>query len=345
MKEKILSLYLQKYPLSDISKLLDISLEEVDLLLKENYIIDSKYRIRDKTIAFRNGVLYFLEQKCSATNAAKYWGVTPTSFCKYLKQLGIPAVNHQNETKFNENIFDNIDTEEKAYWLGFIFADGSISKKETILKQRYQFELSLTSSDTEHLDKFNKFMGHIKNNVKQGTVKLNGKTFKRCRWIINNKHLWQQLNNLGCVPQKSLILQFPNIPETLKRHFIRGYFDGDGSLGIYETKYNPKIQCSLLGTKDMLDNILFLSNINASLKQDKRHSEFTYEFKLVSAKAISFLNYIYKDSTIYLNRKYEKYLDSCRFWEKSQKLLQSNIGEDCDVNTEITIESNTSIAS
>lgn len=95
----------------------------------------------------------------------------------------------------------------------------------------------------------------------------------------------------------------------------------------------------------MLDNILSLSNIITSLRHDKRHSESTYEFELVSAKAISFLNYIYKDSTIYLNRKYEKYLDSCRFWEKSQKLLQSNIGESCDANTEITIESNTSIAS
>lgn len=188
-------------------------------------------------------------------------------------------------------------------------------------------------------------MGHIKDNVTQGTVKLNGKTFNRCRWIINNKHIWQQLNSLGCVPQKSLILKFPIISEKLQRHFIRGYFDGDGSLGIYETKYNPKIQCSLLGTKDMLDKILTLSNIDINLRRDKRHSEYTYEFELVSTKAITFLNYIYKDSTIYLTRKYKKYLDSCRFWEKSQKLLQSNIGESCNANTEITIESNESIAS
>ena len=71
----------------------------------------------------------------------------------------------QNKTKFNENIFDCIDTEEKAYWLGFIFADGSIRSNGSFI-----FELSLKGSDINHLHKFNTFMGHIKDNVKIGKV-------------------------------------------------------------------------------------------------------------------------------------------------------------------------------
>ena len=69
-----------------------------------------------------------------------------------LQENGIEVINYQNLTKFNENVFDSIDTEEKAYWLGFIFADGYISLKGN------SFELSLKGSDSEHLDKFNKFM-------------------------------------------------------------------------------------------------------------------------------------------------------------------------------------------
>lgn len=144
-----------------------------------------------------------------------------------LKAKGIEIINHQNETKFNEHIFDVIDTEEKAYWLGFIFADGYISSRDN------GFELSLKGSDIEHLHKFNKFMEHNKDNVKLGEVKNKDKTFLRCRWGIVNKHLWNTLNNLGCTPRKSLTLQFPNISEELEIPFIRGYFDGDGCLSYY----------------------------------------------------------------------------------------------------------------
>lgn len=184
-------------------------------------------------------------------------------------------------------------------------------------------------------------MQHESDNVKTGEVMLNGKKFKRCRWSICNKHLWNVLNELGCTPNKSLTLLFPKLNSDMKRHFIRDYFDGDGSLGIY----NNKFQCSCLGTQNMLDNILNDLNITVTYHHDKRHSEQTYSFQLTSQKGMDFLHYIYKDSTIYLQRKYDKYLDICRLWEKSHKLSQSNIGEVCDDNPEITVETKESTAS
>ena len=97
-------------------------------------------------------------------------------------------------------------------------------------------------------------MEHNKDNVKLGQVTLNGKSFTRCRWNISNKHLWNSLNTLGCTPRKSLTLQFPDInifssPELVK-HFIRGYFDGDGCLSYYKDSLKPAI--SLLGTPEFL---------------------------------------------------------------------------------------------
>lgn len=117
-------------------------------------------------------------------------------------------INKQNRVKFNEHIFDVIDTEEKAYWLGFIFADGSISSNpiKGEKKARYVFEISLKGDDSYHLEKFNKFMEYDGNNVKVSNSKCGGKLFKRCRWMIANKHLWETLNSYGCVPNKSLTL-------------------------------------------------------------------------------------------------------------------------------------------
>ena len=96
----------------------------------------------------------------SCSKIATQFGVTTVTISKHLKRSGIEIINKQNRTKFNESIFDIIDNEEKAYWLGFIFADGYISSSplRSDKKSRYDFEISLKASDVDHLHKFNKFM-------------------------------------------------------------------------------------------------------------------------------------------------------------------------------------------
>ena len=79
--------------------------------------------------------------------------------------------------------------------------------------------------------------------------------------VIGNKHMRDSLISKGCVPNKSLILKFPSeeiLPKELQRHFIRGYFDGDGTIGLYpHSKTNPKLEESLLivGTKPFLEKV------------------------------------------------------------------------------------------
>lgn len=225
--EKIKTLYLiDGLSCTKISKEVGISTSTISSFLKRNGI---------EVVNKQNKLLFNLdkdiipkyEQGISLSKLAKEYHTSVQTLSKKLKAKGIEIINHQNETKFNKHIFDVIDTEEKAYWLGFIFADGYISSRDN------SFELSLKGSDIEHLHKFNKFMEHNKDNVKLGEVKNKDKTFLRCRWGIVNKHLWNTLNNLGCTPRKSLTLQFPNIPEELEIPFIRGYFDGDGCLSYY----------------------------------------------------------------------------------------------------------------
>lgn len=278
----------------------------------------------------------------SLTEMGKRENVDRRTLSKHFKELGIEIVNKQNRSKFNEHIFDVIDTEEKAYWLGFIFADGYISSsplRENV-KSIYLFELSLGLKDQEHLEKFSKFMEYEKPLIVD--------TF-RCRFTLANKHLWTTLNNYGCTPNKSPTLKFPNISENLINHFIRGYFDGDGCITrhINSKTVTPRIE--VLGTMDVLKNILKYSDTEAVIEHDSRHSEETLFLRWTKDQGVKFINYIYSDSTIYLNRKYKLYQffkNGSRSVEEFTELLSGNIGETPEMdNPEITEETKGSLVS
>ena len=188
-------------------------------------------------------------------------------------------------------------------------------------------------------------MEHNKDNVKLGEVKYKDKTFLRCRWGITNKHLWNTLNNLGCTPRKSLTLQFPNISEKLEIPFIRGYFDGDGCLSYYQkTKILPK--ASFLGTRQFLvkiQAILNNFNIKSSLVKDSR-MENTLVLNISSTNSLDFLDLVYSNSSIYLDRKYKRYkiFKTCRSKQECLELLAGENGEGCDVNLVVNEDSNES---
>ena len=266
--------------------------------------------MQEKLKYYANLADEFLNSSISLTQMAKREKTTRQTLAKYFKMLGVEIVNKQNRLKFDNTIFDSIDTEEKAYWLGFIFADGYISSSplEESKKPKYTLEVSLKASDFQHLNKLNSFMKYEKNGVKIQDAKCGNIVCKRCRWSITNKHLWETLNNYGCTPRKSLTLKFPNESifksKDLIRHFIRGYFDGDGCFTRYLNTNTVSPHIELLGTKEFLNRIIYHSNINVSFKHDKRHTEFTWSLEYHKDDGIKLINYLYKDSTIYLNRKY-----------------------------------------
>ena len=112
---------------------------------------------------------------------AKILNVNRTTIQRHLKKLGLSTPNYHNELKFDNTVFDNINTEEKAYWLGFLYADGSISSTNNSV------ELSLKGEDAEHLNKYKQFLKHSAE-VKTGTSKCNGKMFSRCRFCVTDKY-------------------------------------------------------------------------------------------------------------------------------------------------------------
>ena len=245
------------------------------------------------------------EQK-SGHQIANELGVNYTTVHRWLRKLGLNLPNFHNELKFDNTVFDTIDTEEKAYWLGFMYADGYVSKNGVTV------ELSLKGDDREHLEKFRDFL-HNKNEVRMGKSKCEGKEFSRCRLTMTDKHFHDALIDKGCVPNKSLILTFPEMSifnsEELVRHFVRGYVDGDGCVyfGQGYATFN------IVGTKEFLDSIIQLyPNINFYIRhKDKRHPNSNTYFIVVGGKgAAKFGDILYKDATIYLQRKYDKFIEN-----------------------------------
>lgn len=175
----------------------------------------------------------------------------------------------------------------------------------------------------------------------------------RCRVMLANKHFWSTLNSYGCVSRKSLVLQFPPkeifASKELLRHFIRGYFDGDGCFSRHVHTHVVSPVVGLLGTKEFLEEVLAVSSINGKYTHDKRHSENTFSLSYSKDDGILFINYLYNNSSIYLDRKYklfEFFKNGSRSVKEFAELLSGNIGEASEMgNTEINSETKESESS
>ena len=332
-----------KGTITEISRLHNVKKETIIAKLTElGYIIKKGCTLKS-VIGLKNAVEEYIatiNNKPSLTKIASKYGIKRQTLSNRLKELGYTIINYQNITKFNEHIFDVINSEEKAYWLGFIYADGYIDANCNC------FELSLKSSDSEHLYKFNKFMEYEGDNVKFDSVKCNGKICGRARWYITNKHLWNTLNSLGIIPNKSLKLVFPNIDifvsKDLIKHFIRGYVDGDGCIS-YNDPQHKHMNIGLLGTYDFLMEVQ--NYIPSSLHKLQKHNN-VYNLVINGSAGYKVVKYLYENSTISLSRKYEKYLEYCRLYEESYKELSGNIGKTPEMeNPEINSETKKSESS
>lgn len=216
--------------------------------------------------------------------------------------------------KYNKDYFNKIDTAEKAYWLGFLYADGCINELVKNGKtQSMNLELTLADIDKEHIVKFAQA---IETNVpiKQKIITHKGKQYISNRIIISSTKMCKDLCDLKCVPNKTYNVRLPDatiIPNHFMRDFLRGFFDGDGC--IHNKKNQTGLSVSFSGMECMLKDIVeFLVknkiiNVIPKIYKDKRSNACSF-FIYGNNNSRDFLDYIYKDSTVYLDRKYQLYI-------------------------------------
>ena len=215
--------------------------------------------------------------------------------------------------EINEDFFKNIDTEEKAYFLGLFFADGCnfIPKDK---KSSTKVIISLQEEDKYILEHLNKLI-YIKNpKPLEFSPKKKESHQNQYKFITHSKKISNDLSELGAVPRKARVLKFPELENHLLHHFVRGYFDGDGSIYLSAKRKrkgvsSPSFRCSICGTKDFNSRLSeFLNKINVSCRIEEHNN--SYILRIIgNQNCIKFLNWIYKDNTLCLKRKNQKYVN------------------------------------
>lgn len=218
----------------------------------------------------------------------------------------------------NYDFFKNIDTEEKAYWFGFIASDGWINVNCSTNSGCVGIELQ--SGDINHLKKFNKSIGgNYKITERDRLCEISTKssgTIRECCIRVFSIDMVNDLINIGITATKTHDFTFPTwLNDDLYCAFIRGYFDGDGCVRTRTRKLaSGKIAeypvCDVVSAnKDFLDTLreFLYQNLGicSYIYVDKNcHRLYIHK----NEHTLKFLNYIYKNANIYLDRKYNKYL-------------------------------------
>jgi hypothetical protein len=212
------------------------------------------------------------------------------------------AIYHVDRT-----FFDDIDNERKAYWYGFLAADGSVCTSH----KKYSLNLELKYSDQKHIQLFK---SHIQSDhpILIRTINLNGKRHKSARVSIGNKHLAETLISLGIIPGRYKTFQFPDhLATSLYPHFIRGYYDGDGSLTFNRRGNSISPMFSITANRRFLASVQSILMTHCNLSKTKfTTKEMTEVVGLVygGPQIIRILNYLYQTATVFLARKHKRYL-------------------------------------
>lgn len=207
---------------------------------------------------------------------------------------------------YNSTFFDKIDTELKAYLLGYLVADGCITIEERWERpsniHRIQFQSSIDDLQVLELIR-NTIAPHLKIS-KQKAI---GNRKESIRLRLACKYMVDSLMDIhGIKPRKTWDYEFesPKLPYNLVRHFIRGFFDGDGSVGKghFSFIFNSKIFLNKV-LKHILDNT---TNLKYYIYEENRHTSIYYSlhFSINIDSRIQLFNYLYKDCNYKLDRKY-----------------------------------------
>lgn len=172
----------------------------------------------------RNKKLLELSKTKSQKEIGKIFGMTQGNVCRILKKYGIKYRKYRlnmSKLSLKVNYFKEIDEPHKAYWLGYICADGCIQKDNN--------KLTLISKDVEFLEKFKKDV-ECEHKISKRNVfdKRTNKTYTSYMLQIGNELFVENIIKHGITHFKTDVLEMPEMDESYFSYFFAGMFDGDG---------------------------------------------------------------------------------------------------------------------
>nr|WP_145401689.1 LAGLIDADG family homing endonuclease [Paenibacillus xylanexedens] len=242
---------------------------------------------------------------------------------RWFKEANLQPRENGSLYSFNKNYFDQINTEDKAYWIGFIWCDGYVCKRERSGRTSYEFKLDLAAEDEEHLYKLRNALDanyEIKKYIFKNSF-LNNQAVRRL--YICNKYFASQLHeDYGLeANRKNIDKLISKIPKELIRHFIRGVLDADGSLNSSIVKDHGKLRYKAqLDFTTYQEICMFINNhffeaglTNQLMKITTRHDDRDGECRRISfsgnEQVPRLITYLYYNSNTYLDRKMKKYIE------------------------------------
>lgn len=323
-KDAIIKQRLSGRVVREIGEEFDIPKGSLILFLeKDGIIIPPKH----KTEEYKKQILDLYNQGYNYHKIAEIVGSGHKTVKKLLLENGIrwrDTSEVSRKWKLNENYFDIIDTPNKAYILGFLYADGynclakhsvriALQEEDGYILEKMRQELE-SEKPLKYLD-FN------------GQIRPNGYPCKNMYQLeVYGLHICKALEKQGMKQGKSLILQFPeNLSEELYPHFIRGYFDGDGCI-VNSIRKTGRIYCTMSFTSTEIFCIrlqeIFLKElpiIKCRVIDASCHNGVTKVLEIYGNERCKTLcDWLYKDAEMYLERKYQRFLELKNYLSNKQ---------------------------
>lgn len=246
----------------------------------------------------------------SSKALAKEFDVSAPAICGLLERRNIARREQslvQRRYTCNHTFFSSIDSEEKAYWLGFIAADGYISNSK---ESKSALVLVLQWIDKDHLVQLQETLQST-HPVKEYHYSYQD----MAKLFIRSEQLTHDLATYGIVGNKTFSLQWPSLPYDLLRHFLRGYVDGDGGFYTSKTAYKRKnVIFSVTSNEQFLEGMQQFLMSSLGLPKtihSQRHKESPiFMLRYCGRNQVErIVSWLYKDATVYLPRKYTKIID------------------------------------
>lgn len=305
----IIELYESGLSYDKIQELTGINHNKVKRTLKEYNVPMRPHKTGDEirrsfTQAEEIKIEKLYENGIGLTTICKQFGCSSIPTKNMLKERGVKLRNAEEAHEYqkmaiDENFFDNIDSQDKAYILGFLYADGTnyIGYK----KQEYAISLKLQYSDINILERMREKL-KMERKIRKYDRKSDGRSYACLE--IKNKHMSLQLNELGVFPNKTFITKFPNyLRDDLVPHFLRGLMDGDGCIA-----KNLKT-ISFAGSHEMMCGVVqqfekYLG-FTAHIVKIKRSPGISSVAVAKMEYKVKLIEWLYKDADLKLERKYD----------------------------------------
>jgi len=259
-----------------------------------------KERLLQKDALWR---AYILDQKSSLLIGREI-GVHAATVRNRLKLLSIPVRPGGPAKSYpfvDTRKWESVDSDQCAYWLGFLAADGAVrnDKRDSLLK------VKLSGKDRDHLELLRDALG-----CAQQIKETSYGGYTQASLCVNDRSLVQVLCSWGITPNKTLRLKLPDrLHLALRRSWVRGFFDGDGTMMIRDRGTYVEAECRFTSGSEPFLRVLadLLSNEGILTRHIYRQGQATYVLPLSSAKhnVRAFAEYIYSTASVWLPRKRE----------------------------------------